>query len=251
MQPASLAIILAAALGLYSIGMSRSADQLAPARQRWHLASFTLGLLATLAIFIPSPDLFGPDYRFTVNMGQLLLAVNVAPPLLFLGIPAVMLQPLLRWEALGRRLGDPLLAGLVSTILLLGWFVPVLFEAASSNLPIWILKQMVFLLAGLLLWWPVAGPLSAWRPIYPVQLVYMFVVRVPMILLGIILTFASKLLYTSRSFAAELCAPSSLTDQQIGGLVMWTVGGLIIAIAGSVVLFHWFEAPDTPESNEF
>ena len=79
----------------------------------------------------------------------------------------------------------------------------------------------------------------------------MFVVRVPMILLGIILTFASKLLYTSRSFAAELCAPSSLTDQQIGGLVMWTVGGLIIAIAGSVVLFHWFEAPDTPESNEF
>ncbi|MEJ2305791.1 MAG: cytochrome c oxidase assembly protein [Anaerolineales bacterium] len=231
MQPASLAVILAAALGLYSIGMSRSADQLAPARQRWHLASFTLGLMAALVILIPSPDLFGPDYRFTVNMGQLLLAVNVAPPLLFLGIPTVMLQPLLRWEALGRRLGDPILVGLVSTILLLGWFVPVLFEAASSNLPIWILKQMVFLLAGLF--------------------VYMFVVRVPMILLGIIITFASKLLYTSRSFAAELCAPSSLTDQQIGGLLMWTVGGLIIAIAGSVVLFHWFEAPDTPESTEF
>jgi cytochrome c oxidase assembly factor CtaG len=249
--PSGLAVILLALLGIYSLAMGRSAGQLAPVRQRWHLASFTLGLLAALAIFIPSPDLFGPDYRFTVNMVQLLLAVDVAPPLLFLGIPAVLLGPLLRWEALGQRLGEPVLAGLLSTTLLLGWFVPVLFEAASSNLPIWLLKQMVFLISGLLLWWPVAGPLQAWRPMRPVQFIYLFAVRMPMTLLGIVLSFSNKLLYTSRSFAAELCAPSSISDQQIGGLVMWTVGGLIIAIACSVVVFHWFEAPDTPESTEF
>jgi cytochrome c oxidase assembly factor CtaG len=249
--PSSLVIIFLAILGIYSIAMSRSADQVAPSRQWGHLTSFTLGLLATLAIFVPSPDIFGPNYRFTVNMGQLLLAVDVAPPLLFLGIPVVMVKPLLRWDRLGRRLSAPHLAGLVSTALLLSWFIPFLFESASSNLPIWLLKQMVFLVAGLLLWLPVAGPLLAWRLIHPVQIIYLFVVRVPMILLGIILSFSNKLLYTSRSFAAELCAPSSLSDQQIGGLVMWVIGGLIITIACSVVVFQWFEAPDVPESNEF
>ena len=174
-------------------------------------------------------------------MGQLLLAVDLAPPLLLLGIPAEMLQPLMQWDALGRRLSAPLLLGLASTAILLGWFVPVLFEAASRNLTIWIIKQMVFLVVGLLLWWPVAGPLQTWRPAYPVQLFYLFVARLPMTMVGIMLSLADKLIYTSRSFALELCAPASLPDQQVGGLVMWMVGGLIMCAAFSVVLFRWFE----------
>jgi cytochrome c oxidase assembly factor CtaG len=246
-----LCTILLAALGIYSIAMSRVTDQLPASGQRRHLAWFTLGLLITLAIFIPSPDLFGPDHRFTVNMGQLLLAVDLGPPLLFLGIPAVMLQPLLRWEGLGRRLSAPLLVGMVSAVILLGWFVPVLFEAASRNLTLWLLKQLVFLIAGFLLWWPVAGPLTAWRPAYPLQLLYLFVTRLPMTIVGIMLTFADKLIYSSRSFALELCAPSSLLDQQIGGLVMWMAGGLIIFAAFVIVFFRWFGAPDAAESEEF
>jgi cytochrome c oxidase assembly factor CtaG len=243
--------ILLAALGIYAITMGRIADQLPATQQRWHSAWFTLGLLVALVVFIPSPDLFGPDHRFTVNMVQLLLAVDLGPPLLFMGIPAVMLQPLLRWDTLGRRLTTPLLVGLASAAILLAWFVPVLFEAASRNLTIWIFKQMVFLVAGLLLWWPVAGPVLAWRPPYPVQLLYLFITRIPMTVVGIILTLADKLIYSSRSFALELCAPSSVSDQQIGGLVMWMVGGMIIFAAFSIVFFRWFGAPDTAESKEF
>ena len=190
--------ILLAVLGIYAIAMSRIADQLPASRQRWHSVWFTLGLLVSLVVFIPSPDLFGPDHRFTVNMGQL----------------------------------------------------PVLFEAASRNLTLWILKQVVFLVAGLLLWWPVVGPLPGWRPSYPVQLLYLFVTRLPMTVLGIILTLADELIYSSRSFALELCAPSSLPDQQVGGLVMWVVGGLIMFAAFAIVFFRWFGAPEGAESKE-
>ena len=73
-----LVTIFLAVLGLYAIAMSRIADRLPAPRQCWHSAWFTLGLLVSFVVFIPSPDLFGPDHRFTVNMGQLLLAVDLA-----------------------------------------------------------------------------------------------------------------------------------------------------------------------------
>ncbi len=243
--------IFLAILGIYAIAMGRIADQLPASRQLWHSAWFTLGLLVALVVLIPSPDLFGPNHRFTVNMGQLLLAVDLAPPLLFMGIPAVILQKFLRWDMLGRSLTAPHLVGLASAVILLGWFLPVLFEAASRNLTIWIFKQVVFLIAGLLLWWPVAGPLPAWKPPYPVQILYLFITRLPMTVLGIILTFADKLIYSARSFALELCAPSSLPDQQVGGLLMWVVGGLIIFAGFSIVFFRWFGAPEAAESEEY
>jgi putative membrane protein len=242
-----LSTSLLAVLGIYAVSMSRIADRLTASRQRWHVASFTLGLLVTLAIFIPSPDLFGPNHRFTVNMVQLLLAVDLAPPLLFLGIPTMMLRPLLRWDELGRRLTAPLAVGCVSSVLLLGWFVPALFQAASRDLTLWIFKQMLFLVSGFLLWWPVVGPLHAWRPAYPVQLFYLFVTRLPMAAVGIVLTFAGRLIYSSRSFALELCAPSSLPDQQVGGLVMWMGGGFIMFVAFAIVFFRWFGAPESAE----
>jgi putative membrane protein len=232
--------ILVAVLGIYAIAMSRVAERL-PAPMQWrHLAGFTLGAVVALGIFIPSPDLFGPDHRFTVNMAQLLVAVDLAPPLLILGLPAAMLEPLSRWETLGRRLTSPLIVGSASAMIMLAWFVPVVFEAASRDLSLWLIKQMVFLVAGFLQWWPVVGSVQTWKPSSPVQLMYLFLTRLPMAVVGILFTFADQLIYNSRSFALELCAPSSLPDQQVGGLLMWVVGGLIAFGAFAIVFFRWF-----------
>ena len=243
----NLFIVLLVILGIYFLAMSWIASQLPVSRQRRHLGSFILGLLVILVVFIPSPDLLGPDHRFTVSMGQMLLAIDLGPLLLFSGIPEVLLQPLQKWDALMRNLAKPLLVGFASAVILFGWFVPVLFEAASSSLPLWIFKQVLFVISGLLLWSPVAGPLSIWKPTYPIQLVYLFIMRAPMMLLGIMFTFADKLIYTSRSFSLEICAPSSLSDQQAGGLVIWIVGGLIIFAIFSLVLFRFFGADNVAE----
>lgn len=245
-----LLVLFLALFGVYALAMSRCAAEITPAQQRRHLAFFTIGLAAAFVIFIPSPELFGPDYRFSTNMGQMLLAADLAPTFLLLGIPAAMLSGLKRWESLGRRLTSPLVMGIVGTVIVLGWFTPPLFEVASQNLPIWLFKMALFLIAGFATWWPVVGSLTAWKPIYPIQLLYLFAMRVPMAILGAFLTFAEGLIYTARSFALEICAPSSITDQQIGGLLMWVVGGLIVLAAFTVVFFRWFgsdeEAVETP-----
>lgn len=239
-----LFIIFLAVLGIYFIGMGRFAGQLSPSLQWRHLASFTLGLLAALVVFVPSPDLFGPEHRFTVSMGQMLFAVDLVPFLLFLGIPSMMLRPFQQWDGLMLNLAKPQVAGAIGSVILLSWFIPGLFEAASRNLTIWIFKQMLFLISGFFFWWPVASPVSTWKPTYSIQLIYLFVVRLPMTALGILFTFADRIIYTSRSFSLEICAPSSLSDQQVGGLVIWMVGGLIIFTVFVIVFLRMFETHD-------
>lgn len=243
----SLVIVGITILGLYFIGMSRIADQLTSSRQRKHLARFVLGLVVTMVTFIPSPDLFGPDYRFTVNMAQMLLAFDLGPLLLFSGIPELMLDPLRAKKGLTRALSNPFGVGIVSTFILLVWFAPAPFEAASQNLTLWIIKQILFLIAGLLLWLPVASPVTDWKPTYPIQLLYLFIMRLPMTVLGIMFTFADSLIYTARSFSLEICAPSSISDQQMGGLVIWTVGGLVMFAVVAFVFFRWFNVAENAE----
>lgn len=243
----SLVIIGVAILGLYFIGMSQVADALSFSSQRKHLARFVLGLVVTMVIFIPSPDLFGPDYRFTVNMAQMLLAVDLGPLLLFSGIPAVMLEPLVQKKGLTRFLSKPYWVGIASSLMLLIWFAPTPFEAASQNLTLWIVKQILFLLSGLLLWLPVASPVADWKPTYPIQLLYLFIMRLPMTVLGIMFTFADRLIYTARSFSLEICAPSSISDQQMGGLVIWTFGGLVMFAVVAFVFFRWFNMAEKAE----
>lgn len=245
-----LFIFFLAFLGIYFILMGQVADQLSFSRQRWHLVIFIVGVLAVLTLYIPSPDLFGPDYRFTVSMAQMLIALDLAPLLLFRGIPAMMLQPLQKWDALMRNLAKPILVGIISSAILLIWFIPAIFEAASQSLPLWVYKQTLFLVSGLLLWWPVETPLTQWRMSYALQLLYLFLIRLPMTLLGVIFTFSDQLIYTARSFALEICAPSSISDQRTGGLVMWTIGGLMVFIVFVSVFFRWFNGHDSIESQE-
>jgi len=243
-----LIVLFFAILGAYSLVMSRAAGQVPPPQQRWHLVSFTIGLLVTLAIFIPSPDLFGPDHRFSVSMGQMLFALVLAPPLLLHGIPYAVIKSFLPDTSSQNRPPNLLLWGFISTVILCAWFIPVFFEAASRNLPIWLVKQMLFLISGLIMWLPVMGIIPSWKQYQSRQLIYMAIMRLPMAFLGILLTFANKLIYTSSSFALEICAPSSLQDQQVGGLLMWAVGGWVLFLGFTILFIRWFKASETAES---
>lgn len=241
---AILGIGVLALLGLYFVGMAAVAERLSPTRQRAALGEFAAGLAVTAFAFIPSPLLLGPDLRFTVNMVQFIALTALAPPLLWKGLPEPFFDPLLRPPGLrrwGYGITRPLPAYLLANLVLFAWHAPALFELSSRSPGLWAVKQATFLLAGLLAWWPVVGPASAWpRLSEPGQVLYLFFMAMPTTLLGALFTFPDTRIYNPTALGFEVCAPSSLEDQRLAGLLMWVPGALVYLGALTVVFFRWF-----------
>jgi cytochrome c oxidase assembly factor CtaG len=70
-------------------------------------------------------------------------------------------------------------------------------------------------------------------------MLYLFLVQIPMQLLGAIITFADRPLYTWYVAAPRTWGLSPLDDQKLGGLLMWIPGNLWIWGAMSVLFFQW------------
>jgi hypothetical protein len=172
-------------LGLYCIAMSRAADQVPPARSG-STGYFFLGLLVTLAVFIPAPDLFGPDYRLQ-SVRPDAFAVD-GGPLLIYGACHGHAPAIHEVEVPGARPGPPHLVGAASMVLLLACFYRLCFRQLEQ-LSIWVLKQILFFFPALVL---VAGgrPFATWRrPILPNGLPADH--AHPMTLLGVWIGFAT------------------------------------------------------------
>ena len=70
-------------------------------------------------------------------------------------------------------------------------------------------------------------------------MLYLFLVQLPMQLLGAIITFADDPLYPWYAAAPRTWGLSVLDDQKVGGLLMWVPGNLWIWGAMSVLFFRW------------
>jgi putative membrane protein len=94
---------------------------------------------------------------------------------------------------------------------------------------------------GTIMWWPVMSPLPELPRIAPVlQMVYLFLVGIPMMISAALITFSQTELYTWYVEAPRvLPALSALEDQRLGGVIMWVPGGLTLWLAITAVYFRW------------
>jgi putative membrane protein len=104
-----------------------------------------------------------------------------------------------------------------------------------------IVEHLMIMVASVILWWPMLSPLDELpRAPYPVQMLYLFVVGLPMVMVAIFISMADSLLYPYYAAAPriwERLTPQA--DQHLGGLIMWIPGGMIFLAALSVVFFRW------------
>jgi putative membrane protein len=76
-----------------------------------------------------------------------------------------------------------------------------------------------------------------------VQMLYLFVVGLPMVMVAIFISMADSLLYPYYAAAPRIWARlTPQADQHLGGLIMWIPGGMIFLAALSVVFFRWLAA---------
>jgi cytochrome c oxidase assembly factor CtaG len=94
---------------------------------------------------------------------------------------------------------------------------------------------------GLINWWPVLSPIREQRLSYPLQVLYLFADGMFMMVLGIVFTFSPIVFYSPYLAAPRLWGISALTDQQLGGLIMWYPGNIPYAISLIAAFYKWFE----------
>lgn len=232
----SVAIGLAVFGGLYVVwGGTR-----APLRRQ---ASFWASVVVLfLALDGPLHDL-ADHYLFSAHMVQHLVLTLVFPPLLLYGTPAWVVRPILapRWvTAVSRRATRGFAAGLIFSAVMVLWHLPVFYEAALEHHPLHIVQHLMFLAAAVIVWWPVLSPVPELpRLSYPAQILYFFLLVIPMNVVGAFVTLADHVLYPFYAAAPRVWGLAPLADQKYGGLIMWVPGSLAFLAATTVVWFRW------------
>jgi putative membrane protein len=205
--------------------------------------------LATLFVALQSPiDVGGDRYLFSLHMLQHVMLAMVAPPLLLLGLAGLHLRRVA--PACWGIMVHPWLAAILFNTVLLVWHLPQLYDATLRNGPLHVLEHLTFFLTGLLFWWPLISPVRATdaAPLSALaKIAYLLFTGIPPTILGLLFAVAPRAYYPFYVAAPRLWGLAPVDDQQIAGLVMFGLGGMIY-VAAMAVLFLQFAIEAEPET---
>ena len=277
-------IILLVLGGLYSVGWWRLRKRTRRARgrrrgasrhelaARWRLVSYVAGLLFVALALLSPIDALGQQLFF-MHMIQHLLLIMIAPPLLLIanpmpfilwGLPAKWrlksghgIAYLLQREGSIRR-GIRVATGagvvwLVWTIALIGWHDPAMYNAALRSEFIHDLEHLTFFAASMIFWWIVtgAGPHIHKQFGHIGRIVFVLAAVPPNMALGLVLAFAGTVIYSYYEAVPRLWGIDPVTDQRIGGVIMWIPGSMMFIIAALVLIAQMLQEEDAkPALNE-
>ncbi len=258
MPPSGLALILpwefsptvlvtvALAVALYSRGAARMSAPVSRSRA----AAFYLGLFLIYCALQTSWDYYA-SHMFFVHRLQHLVLHDIGPALLAGSAPgAALAKGLPAWLAeraaaarvrlrvVERIVFDPWTATALYIASLIVWVWPsVHFYVMLSN-GLYRLMNWSVVLGDLPFWWLILDP----RP-YPLarvrdgyRLLMLFLVMLPMMLAGAILSLSRHSWYPVYGICGRFAAVSPLTDQHLGGLIMWIPGNALLIVAALIVL---------------
>jgi putative membrane protein len=250
-----IAIGLEALLAGYFLatGVLRRRYRLGPPPAGGRVAAFLAGTMILGGAVLGPLAGWAEHAALSAHMVQHLLLMLVVPLLWLLGMPPWLLGPLARTPVVGRLgwwLTRPLTALALASFVQVAWHVPLAFDAALRVDRFHALEHVSFLAAGLLFWWPIAGPTPEWpRPSPPAQLLYLFLATIPMMAIAAPITLAEEVLYPFYLAAGQAWPLAPRADQEVAGLLMWVGGTLAYLAAGTVVFFRW-AGPETRQDDE-
>jgi len=196
----------------------------------------------------------GEDFLFSMHMVQHTLFSLVAPPLILMGMPKWMLRlPLQKRAALkvARALTRPVV-GLVlfnAVIVVTHWPALVNLSLRSEIAHFGI--HAVLVSASVIMWWPVVDrlpELSRMSP--PGKMLYLFLQSIVPTVPASFLTFSDGVLYDAYAEFPRLWNMGVIADQQVAGLIMKIVGGLLLWLAIAILFFRWSSAEERQQAKE-
>ncbi len=223
------------------------------------VAAFCGGLLAVWVAIASPLDAFAA-LLLGVHMAQHLLLLMVAPPLLWLGAPALPLLrglphtiakhglgPFLAWPRLQRTLrvlAHPIVSWTAFAVAVVGWHLPGPYQLALRA-PAWHqAEHFSFLAAGLLFWWPVVQPWPS-RPIWPrwTMIPYLLLADLLNTALSGFFAFSNRVIYPIYAAAPRLWGVTALADQVSAGALMWVPGSLVFLLPVASIVIELMSGP--------
>lgn len=225
-------------LALYLWGLAR-------VRGRWPLRRtlcFAAGVLTVLLALQSGIDRYD-DRLLSVHMVQHMLLLMLAPALVLLGqpvrlalkaLPSPHRASLAQLLERSRTLTRPASCLAIFTVVLVGAHLSAFYDATLRHPLLHDCEHAAFLLAGLLLWWPLLGddPLVRRRLGGIGRILYMLAAMPPMAVIGAYLDRTTKLVYEPYAAPAHALGVNALVNQQQAGAIMWVSGGCLLAAGG-------------------
>jgi cytochrome c oxidase assembly factor CtaG len=194
---------------------------------------FVAGVLVTVLAIVSPIDHIGERYLQSAHMLQHVLIADlgialtllaVRGPLTVFFLPRNLLAPLARvapLRSLLRFLLRPGISYAVWVVVLVGWHIPALYEAALHNRFWHDLEHLSFVLGGLLVWTQIIDPSRHRRLTLSERLGYTALVFWTGQILAYVILFDFRPLFsTYEDEPVRLLGLSPLTDQKLAGLVM-------------------------------
>ncbi|MGE0229163.1 MAG: cytochrome c oxidase assembly protein [Dehalococcoidia bacterium] len=219
-----------------------------PVRSRphpwWMVAFFYSGLLVGVLSVVSPIDSLG-SHHFFMHMIQHELIMLVAVPLILLGAPVTpVLRGMPRWlrvdfvgsfvsepatRFVWRWLTQPLVALLISQGVVVVWHLfPGWYEGAVRHEGVHYLQHFSFAFGALLFWWNIIDPAPLHAPMgYLLRMAYVLAGTTAQAAIAAMITLADEPLYEVYLTARPIFDLSPLSDQELGGLVMWVPGQMI------------------------
>ncbi|MFL5816319.1 MAG: cytochrome c oxidase assembly protein [Conexibacter sp.] len=238
-------LLLAGGLYLRALRIVRSRGLRVSA---WQQTAWWIGIALLTVSLLGPPDVYD-DRLLSAHMAQHLLLGDVAAPFLLLGIrtplllfylprPALVLLARRRWL---RRafafLRQPLVALPIYVLTIYVWHVSTLFEGAIRHPLLHALEHECFLVANVLLWWPVIEPMRRRMGGQLWKIGYIFAARMSTMFLGMMFVFARGVLYADVYGRGMREGIASHADQRTAGGLMMTLDIVMMVVAVSWIFW--------------
>ena len=258
-------LLLLLAANLYLTGLSRWERPSHPVKM-WQKVSFFTGLLF-LFVALQSPMEALAEHLFSFHQLQHLLLRMFGPLLILLGAPLTpmlrglpprvlrgVVRPIVRNPDARRAyqfLTNPVFTTALFLSVLFLWQVPAAHNAALRNAGLHEFMHFTMLTSGFLFWWLVVDPKPhRSRLHYGLRILYLGLIIIPNTMLGAAITFADHAIYSAYAGVAQPYSISLLTDQQIGGAILWVLGDMMSVIVAGFVMIMWYQREEARQPQD-
>jgi putative membrane protein len=210
---------------------------------------FVAGVLVSVLAIVSPLDHIGETYLQWVHMlqhvliadlGVVLILLAVRGPLTVFFLPRDLLVPMARARPLRRALAillRPSVSYAVWVVVLVGWHIPVLYEAALHHRYWHDIEHLSFVLGGILVWTQIIDPGHQRRLTLGERLGYTALVFWTGQVMAYVILFSFEPLFSTYvDQPVRLLGLSPLTDQRLAGVVMMVEQTVTVGLAFVLLL---------------